>query len=231
LDRYEDLQKDFGEEGYLKAGEHWYTKGFAQGRNATCPDISEGTKCAEEGEECSCPAGTVFLMRRANGALRFNHDKVKADEKADPFGFDYTPVPPSSFNDAMQWSYAELKTTGGKVQCPAEGFDPAPHAAKACFCEQKLTPALVRAGAETSTISCNGAVFLGAAKEGVKGTKAAFSSLTDQEYLVKNFTNGASEIQCNVAAFGGKDDFLPDQKKECFCDSSAFYSAARVQLD
>jgi hypothetical protein len=90
---------------------------------------------------------------------------------------------------------------------------------------------LVKAGAENSTISCNGAIFLGAPKEGVKGTKAAFASLTDQEYLVKNLTNGANEIQCNVAQFGGKPDFLGDQKKECFCDSSVYYSAARVQID
>jgi hypothetical protein len=109
LDRYDDLQKDMGEEGYLKAGEHWYTKGFAQGRNATCPEISEGTKCADEGEECACPSGTVFLMRRSNGALKSSHEfKESGVENEDPFGFDYKPVPPSSFAEALQWSYAEL---------------------------------------------------------------------------------------------------------------------------
>jgi hypothetical protein len=96
----------------LKAGEHWYTKGAQEGRNATCPDISEGTKCADDGEECACPSGTVFLMRRSNGALRSNHDPLESEKgpKDDPFGFEYTPVPPSSFVEALQWSYAELAT-------------------------------------------------------------------------------------------------------------------------
>ena len=134
LNKYDDLQKDFGETGYLDAGKHWVTKGFAEGRNATCPDISEGTKCADEGEECTCPSGTVFLMRRSNGALRSNHDPLP-NEKESPFGFEYTPVPPSSFLEAMQWSYAELQTNGGRVMCQAGSFDPAPRAAKACFCE------------------------------------------------------------------------------------------------
>jgi hypothetical protein len=231
LNRYDDLQKDFGEMGYLKAGEHWYTKGFAEGRNSTCPDISEGTKCADEGEECTCPAGTVFLMRRSNGALRSNHDPLPNEKKEDPFGFEYTPVPPSAFSEAMQWSYAELTTKGGRVSCQADGFDPAPRAAKACFCEQKMPDLLKRAGAENSSVSCNGAVFFGVPDPSIKGTKAAFASLTEKKYLVKNFTQGGStELTCNAQAFG-KPDFLPEEKKECFCDSSVFYSAARVQID
>jgi hypothetical protein len=231
LNRYDDLQKDFGEMGYLKAGEHWYTKGFEEGRNSTCPDISEGTKCADEGEECTCPAGTVFLMRRSNGALRSNHDPLPNEKKEDPFGFEYTPVPPSAFSEAMQWSYAELTTKGGRVSCQADGFDPAPRAAKACFCEQKMPDLLKRAGAENSSVSCNGAVFFGVPDPSIKGTKAAFASLTEKKYLVKNFTQGGStELTCNAQAFG-KPDFLPEEKKECFCDSSVFYSAARVQID
>jgi hypothetical protein len=87
---------------------------------------------------------------------------------------------------------------------------------------------LKRAGAENSTVSCNGAVFFGTVKEGVTGTKASFSSLTQSPYLVKNFTTGGStEMTCNANAFG-KSDFLPEKTKECFCDSSVYYSAARV---
>jgi hypothetical protein len=87
---------------------------------------------------------------------------------------------------------------------------------------------LKRVGAENSTVQCNGAVFFGAPKKGVKGTKAAFSSLTERPYLVKNFTQGgATEMTCNSNAFG-KPNILADEQKECFCDSSNFYSAARV---
>ena len=112
--------------------------------------------------------------------------------------------------------------------CQSDSFDPAPRSAKACFCEQKMSDSLKRVGAENSTVSCNGAVFFGAPKEGVKGTKASFNSLTEKKYLVKNFTvGGSTEMTCNAAAFG-KSDFLPDEKKECFCDSSVYYSAARV---
>ena len=170
-------------------------------------------------------------MRRSNGALRSNHDPLPNEKKDNPFGFDYTPVPPSSFAEALQWSYAELKTNGGRVMCQAGDFDPAPRAAKACFCEQRMPDTLKRVGAENSTISCNGAVFFGTVKEGVKGTKAAFNSLLETKYLVKNFTTGGStEMTCNSNAFG-KSEFLPDKEKECFCDSSVYYSAARVQID
>jgi hypothetical protein len=94
-----------------------------------------------------------------------------------------------------------------------------------------MADVLKRIGAENSTVSCNGAVFFGSPKEGIKGTKAAFTSLTEKKYLVKNFTvGGSTEMTCNAALFG-KSDFMPDEKKECFCDSSNYYSGARVQID
>jgi hypothetical protein len=113
--------------------------------------------------------------------------------------------------------------------CEAEKFDPAPKSAKACFCEQKKTPILTRAGAENSSLTCNGAVFFGTVGEGVKGTKAAFASLVDKKYVVKNFTGGA-EIKCQ-AGFLGEKDWETKESKECFCDSSVFYSGSRVKID
>ena len=64
LFKYVDLQKAFGQtkNSWKQARKHWYTNGFAEGRQAECEN--KAVYCADEGGSCDCQNGRIHYGRK-----------------------------------------------------------------------------------------------------------------------------------------------------------------------
>lgn len=79
----------------------------------------EASRCADEGDECSCNGHVYF-------ANKLNADKELA-----------------TFNDVLEMGFAiQDSANGGSMTCTSESFknaDPAPNSPKQCFCDDRKT--------------------------------------------------------------------------------------------
>lgn len=193
-----------------KAKQHFYQKGFEEGRDYECKETGAG-KCAEFGEECKCPSGLVYLARK------FHASKTQE----------------TTFNNALQWSFGMIKPIAGKVMCDTSLIqDPlGADTDKVCFCEPEAPQPPKRCGGEGDMCTCRGAVFYGARQlpPSKSGLRNNFDGLRKQPYAVKYFDDSAGEVECTSKAFG--EDPLPGVSKECWCDSHKTVDKKTVELD
>lgn len=77
LARYDDLMEKYGnimdkvqsEFGDHRLANYWQQKGFDEARDPSCEEFGASlNKCADEGEDCSCPFGHIYFTRTFNGA-------------------------------------------------------------------------------------------------------------------------------------------------------------------
>lgn len=217
LARYEHLSEKYGDVmekvtsdvGDYRMLKYWQQQGFAEGLDASCDDFGGSlSKCAEEGEDCSCPNGDIYYAMKSNGKTVMQ-----------------TP------HDALNWKHTIFNTRlaaehGGDqwkaVKCEAASFayDPFKDEKEVetqCLCQSipnKFPPPLPCAE-EGGSCECPGRVLYGASQGKATSPYVAFQGFNERPYTYKEFApNG--KIDCTNAAFGS--DPLPGVKKECFCD-------------
>lgn len=122
LDRYPDLQNAFGtdDNSWILAKAHWYNNGFNEGRLYNC-ERSTITKCAEQGEKCSCNGMVYFTTLHNHGSQTTN------------------PSTRNDFTQALQYAFRQENPGNDKINCNKRRFgDVNPGQSAQCFCETPI---------------------------------------------------------------------------------------------
>lgn len=204
MDRYPDLQAKFGDEphSWIQAKEHFYSKGFSEGRMTKC-EKGPISKCAEEGEQCQCD-GMVFFT------TKYNHGSQQT-----------VPNTVNDFSQALQFAFRQENPGRNHIACNKHRFgDIAPGQAKQCFCEKEIPAKPFKCANENGGCKCpgRGRVFYGT-KAVASNPEAKFLEMVDTPFAVKSAKdNGVTP--CNNRFFG---DPLPGISKQCYCDPDLSY--------
>jgi hypothetical protein len=208
---------------------YWQKFGYFEGRDADCSDFGgDFFRCAEPGEECSCPNGQVYFGRTGKKGQAFTAQRM--------------------LEDAHQWiDTRNLADPEAPVKCDREntlGFDVGkatdrdnmnfllgPMGDYACFCQslpKKLFKPL-KCSDEGGTCECKGNIFFGVA--GTESMKAhdTFRALVENPYAVRS-NKGRGPANCTEDNFPAEYP-LAGTNRNCYCDQYSTYAEEDIQAD
>lgn len=123
------MRKKLGDDNWIEAKEHWYTKGWKEGREYKCTATYNGKSvaqpylCATEGGDCECSEGTVYFTKFHFSADRKNLNTVAQAE----------------FEQALNYAFIQTNPVHDHFVCDSKTIgDMAPGFKKQCFCEKKI---------------------------------------------------------------------------------------------
>ena len=191
LARSPDLQAQFGsfldkpDVTDFRLMRYWQQFGYFEGRDASCGDFGgELSKCANEGESCTCPHGHVYFGRPGKRGVKFTPQRMleESHQIVDTRSLPNPEAPVKCSRETLGY------VRGGPKDKPAESFLLGPAGKDmACYCQSvpKLLFEPMPCADEGGNCQCQGNVFFGASAGAEPKRSEAFSNMLDAPYAFK----------------------------------------------
>jgi hypothetical protein len=210
---------------------YWQKFGYFEGRDASCSEFGgDFYRCANAGEDCSCPHGQVYFGRPGKRGQPFTPQRM-LEESHQWIDMRHQPDPEAPLK------CDKLKTLGfdagwdGLKNSSNGNFLLGPPGEYACYCQsipKKLFKPL-KCAEEGGECECQGNIFFGiSATEGMKADET-FAALRENPYAVKT-NKGRRNATCSQENFPSEFP-LGLARKDCYCDTYNTYSDEDIAED